>query len=230
MSFDFAQHKNEWKDTKILQCKIRVNRKEFHKSKQPINLDLINVDQIVISDKFKHSDGGFKYSIGYKEGGIVKPLCIMLPQMTGYIKYFENREKNMSFLIKDDDVLDKYNEIWDKIKETLSIKFHSMPVYDKQYKKAKVWEFNGVIKTNFLSDEVPKENEHYTCIACITIDSVMRTEKKNYPQVYLGECKYKIKKTKMTNFIKAELESDSESESECDIELELKSELKSDTE
>ena len=137
MSFDFAQHKNEWKDTKILQCKIRVNRKEFHKSKQPINLDLINVDQIVISDKFKHSDGGFKYSIGYKEGGIVKPLCIILPQMTGYIKYFENREKNMSFLIKDDDVLDKYNEIWDKIKETLSIKFHSMPVYDKQYKKQK---------------------------------------------------------------------------------------------
>ena len=87
-----------------------------------------------------------------------------------------------------------------------------------------------MIKTNFLSDEVPKENEHYTCIACITIDSVMRIEKKNYPQVYLEECKHKIKKTKMTNFIKAELESDSESESECDIELELKSELKSDAE
>ena len=87
-----------------------------------------------------------------------------------------------------------------------------------------------MIKTNFLSDEVPKENEHYTCIACITIDSVMRIEKKNYPQVYLEECKYKIKKTKMTNFTQAELESDSESESESDIELELKSELKSDTE
>ena len=66
--------------------KIRMNRKEFHKSKQPINLDLINVDQIVISDKFKHSDGGFKYSIGHKEGGTVKPLCIILPQMTGHIK------------------------------------------------------------------------------------------------------------------------------------------------
>ena len=50
----------------------------------------------------------------------------------------------------DDDVLDKYNEIWDKIKETLSIKFHSMPVYDEQYIKAKVREFNGVIKTNFF--------------------------------------------------------------------------------
>ena len=116
---------------------IRVNKKEFHKSKQPINLDLINVDQIVISDKFKYSDDGFKYFIGYKEGEIVKPLCIILPQMTGYIKYFENGGKNMSFVIKDDDVLDKYNEIWDKIKETLSIKFHSAPVYDEKYIKTK---------------------------------------------------------------------------------------------
>ena len=57
---------------------IRVNKKEFHKSKQPINLDLVNVDQIVVSDKFKHSDDGFKYFVGYKEGEIVKPLCIIL--------------------------------------------------------------------------------------------------------------------------------------------------------
>ena len=138
--------------------------------------------------------------------------------MTGCIKYFENGAKNVSFVIKDDDVLDKYNEIWDKIKETLSIKFHSMPVYDEKYIKAKVREFNGVIKTNFLSDEVPKENKHYTCIACITIDSVMRVENKNYPQVYLEECKYKIKQTKMTNFIKAELESDLDSDSESELE------------
>ena len=116
---------------------IRVNTKEFHKSKQSSDLDIINVDEIVVSDKFKHSDGGFKYFIGYKEGEIVKPLCIILPQMTGYIKYFENGGKNMSFVIKDDDVLDKYNEIWDKIKETLSIKFHSAPVYDEKYIKTK---------------------------------------------------------------------------------------------
>ena len=116
---------------------IRVNKKEFHKSKQPIDLDLVNVDQIVVSDKFKHSDDGFKYFIGYKEGEIVKPLCIILPQMSGYIKYFENGGKNMSFVIKDDDVLDKYNEIWDKIKEKLNIKFHSMPVYNEKYIKAK---------------------------------------------------------------------------------------------
>ena len=183
-----------------------------------------------MSDKFKHSDDGFKYFIGYKEGEIVKPLCIILPQMTGYIKYFENGGKNMSFVIKDDDVLDKYNEIWDKIKETLSIKFHSRPVYDEKYIKAKVREFSGVIKTNFLGDKIPKESMHYTCIACITIDSVMRMEKNNYPQVYLEECKYRMKKTKMTKFIEAELESGSGLELESDFELELRSELKSDTE
>ena len=58
---------------------IRVNKKEFHKYKQLINLD---IDQIVISDKFKHSDGGFKYFIGYKENDVVEPLCIILPQMS----------------------------------------------------------------------------------------------------------------------------------------------------
>ena len=78
--------------------------------------------------------------------------------MSGYIEYFENGGKNMSFVIKDDDVLDKCNEIWSKIKKTLSIKFHNMPIYDKKYIKAKVREFNGVIKANFLGDEIPKEN------------------------------------------------------------------------
>ena len=111
----------------------------------------------------------------------------------------------MSFVVKDDICLNKYSEIWDKIKETLSIEFHSMSVYDEKYIKAKVREFNGVIKTNFLGDEVPKENEHYTCIACITIDSVMRME--NYPQVYLEQFKYRIRKTKMTKFIEVELKS-----------------------
>ena len=128
---------------------IRVNKKEFHKSKQAIDLDLVNIDQIVVSDKFKHSDESFKYFIGYQEGEIVKPLCIILPQMSGYIKYFENGGKNMSFLIKDDSVLNKYNEIWDNIKEKLSIKFHSKPVYEQKYLRTKVREFDGVIKTNF---------------------------------------------------------------------------------
>ena len=98
--------------------------------------------------------------------------------MSGYIKYFKNGGKNMSFMVKDDSVLNKYNEIWDKIKERLNIKFHSMPAYDQTYIKAKVREFNGVIKTNFLGNKIPKENMYYTCIACITIDSVMKMDKR----------------------------------------------------
>ena len=173
---------------------IKLNKKELHKSKQPPDLKSVNVDQIVVSDRFKHSDEGCKYFIGYQEDEIVKLLCIILPQMSGYIKYFEKGGKNMSFMVKDDNVFDKYNKMWDKIKEKVNIKFHSMPVYDKTYIKAKVRELDSKIKTNVLGNEVPKENMHYTCIACITIDSVMRMDKKNYPQVYLEECKYRVKK------------------------------------
>ena len=67
-----------------------------------------------------------------------------------------------------------------------------------------------------MSNGIPKENMHYTCIACITIDSVIRIDKKNYPQVYLEECKYKIKKIQMSRFINAELDLDSQSDSESD--------------
>ena len=87
------------------------------------------VDQIVVSDKFKYNNEGFKYFIGYQEDEIVKPLCIILPQMSGYIKYFENGGKNMSFLIKDDEVWEKYEKIWDVIKSKLSIKFDSESIY-----------------------------------------------------------------------------------------------------
>ena len=132
-----------------------------------------------------------------------------------------------SFLIKDDKVLEKYDKMWDVIKNKLNIKFHSKPVYDKKYLKTKVREFDGVIKTNFLGNDTPKENMHYACIACITIDSVMKMDKKNHPQVYLEECKYRVKKIQMSRFISANLESDSESESESESEIESKPDTKS---
>ena len=172
---------------------IILNKKEFHRLKEPIDLFSVNVDQIVVSDKFKHNKV-FKNCIGYQKGEIVKPLCIILPQMSGYIKYFENGGKNMSFLIKDDEVWDKYDKIWDVIKDKLGIKFHNEPVYEYKYLKAKVREFDGVIKTNFWGNGIPKENMHYTCIACVTIDSILTIDKKNHPQVYLEECTYKVKK------------------------------------
>ena len=87
---------------------IKVNKKEFHKSKQAIDLDSVDTDKIVVSDKFKHSEESYKHFIGYQEDEIVKSLCIILPQMDGYIKHFENGGKNMSFLIKNSELWGKY--------------------------------------------------------------------------------------------------------------------------
>ena len=124
-----------------------------------------------------------------------------------------------SFLIKDDEGWDKCDKTWNVIKDKLGIKFHSEPVYEYTYLKAKVREFDGVIKTNFLGNDMPKENMHYSCIACITIDSVVNIDKKIHPRVYLEECKYKVKKIQMSKFINTELKSDSES-SDSDLDSE----------
>ena len=76
---------------------IKVNKKEFRESKQAIDLDGVDTDKIVVSHRFKYCEEGFKYFTGYQNDEIVKSLCIILPQMNGYTKYFENGGKNMSF-------------------------------------------------------------------------------------------------------------------------------------
>ena len=124
----------------------------------------------------------------------------------------------MSFLIKNSEVCEKYEEIQSVIKHKLNIKFHTQPIYENKYSKAKVREFDGNIKTNFLGNGLPKENTYYTCIACINIDSIIKRNKKSYPQVYLEECKSKIKKINTSRFINTELETDYESDVETDLE------------
>ena len=173
---------------------VRVNKKKFHMSKKVIDLMSVNVNKIVVSDKFNHNEDCYKYFIGYQKGEIVRPLYIILCQMNRYIKYFEYGNPNLSFLIKAEEIGEKYEQIWDVIKNVLKIKFHSKPVYEYKYLKTKVKEYDGAIKTNFLGNGIPKENMHYTCITCITIDSVMKMDTNYFPQVYLEECKYKIKK------------------------------------
>ena len=196
---------------------IKVNKKEFHKSKKAIDLDLVDTGKIVVSAKFRHSEEGFKFFTGYQEDEIVKPLCIILPQMNGYKKYFDNGGKNMSLSIKNSEVWEKYEDIWNVINNKLIIKFHSQPIYENKYLKVKVREFNGSFKTNFLGNNVPEENKYYTCIVCITIDSVLKINKKYYPQVYLEECKYKVKQVHTPRFINIELESNLESDVEADL-------------
>ena len=115
----------------------RVNKKNFQMSQEPIDLMSVNIDQIVVSDKFGHNVNGSRYFIGYQEGEIIKPLCIVLPQMTGYIKYFEYGCMNMSFLIENDELWEKYKQIWGLIKNKLDIEFHSSLVHEKKYLKLK---------------------------------------------------------------------------------------------
>ena len=95
----------------------------------------VNVDQIVVSDEFRDNNKGFQYFTGSQEGEIIKPLCIILSQMSGYIKYFEYGGKKCLFLIKDDEVWEKYEQIWEVIKNKLKVKFHSLPVCDKKILK-----------------------------------------------------------------------------------------------
>ena len=146
--------------------------------------------------------------------------------MSGYIKIFENGGKSMSFEIKYDDLLDKYDEIWEKIKTNLNTKFHNMLVHDEKYIKAKIREFNGVIKTNFLGDTKIKcaLRLHSLCNYWFCYGNENYYE--DYPQVYLDEYKYKPKRIKMTKFLDTELESESELKLESDTE-ESKSELQS---
>ena len=134
--------------------------------------------------------------------------------MSRYIKYFENGRKNMSFKIKDDNVYIKYNQIWNKIKKLLGIKFYSEPIYDDKYIKTKVKTFSNVINTLFTGDEIANKRIQYTCISAISIDSVLKIDKKNYPQIYLEQCKYKIKKRELKSFTDYEVDLSSDYDSD----------------
>ena len=118
---------------------IEFNKKDFYASKKAIPLNSVNTNKIVISYRIKHNDDNYKYFIGYvHDHAVIRPLCVILPQMSGYIKYFDNGGKNMSFKIEDESAYLKYAEIWNKLKSILNVKFHSEPIYDDKYIKTKI--------------------------------------------------------------------------------------------
>ena len=112
----------------------------------------------------------------------------------------------MSFKIEDEDVYIKYNQMSNKIKELLNVRFYSEPFYDDKYIKTKVKKFSSVINTLFTGDEIRKERIHYIFIPAISIDSVLKLYTKNYPLVYLEQCKYKMKKRELVNIINDEVD------------------------
>ena len=107
----------------------------------------------------------------------------------------------MSFLIKNDELLEKYYKIWDIVSNTIKKGFSSEPVYNEKYLRTKMKSYEGKISTNFHWDKIPKEGSEYSCLAVTLIDSVFRIGKNYYFHAFLEECKYVVKEKKMPKYI-----------------------------
>ena len=193
-----------------------VNKKEFYSSKQAILLDSVDLNKIVVSKKWKINDTTYKHICGYLNNDTIQLLCVVLPQMDGYIKYFDDGGKNMTFVTDDEKIYEKYNEIWEVVRNLLKLDFTVSPVRDDIYLVAKLKIFNKINRTTFNNNYyIPMERNHYICIPVIDIDSVINIDKRAYPQAYLEQCKYKLKKRKIVNYIDDEI-IDEDSDSDID--------------
>ena len=147
--------------------------------------------------------------------------------MNRYIKYFDNGRKNMSFITDDKKVYEKYNEIWNVVKSLLKLKFTASPIRDEKYILAKLKLFKKKNLTTFNNNNnnnnniVPMEKDHYICIPAVYNESVLKIDKKVYPQAYLEQCKYKLKKRNLVSFIDSEIiDDDSDDDNGYDIDNE----------
>ena len=157
-----------------------IHKKELYSSKQVIPLDSVDLDKIVVSSKWKIRKTTYKYICGYLNSDAIQPLCFILPQMNRYIKYFDDGDKNMSFVTDDEEFYEKYNEIWEVVRKLLKVKFTVGPVRDDKYLIAKLKIFNGTSITTFTNNKIPIERTSYNCIPAIDIDSVLRIDNKGH--------------------------------------------------
>ena len=138
----------------------------------------VDLSKIVVSSKWKISDTKYKYFCGYLNNDVIQPLCVILPHMSGYIKYFDDGAKNMSFVTDDKEVYKKYNEIWEVVRKLLKLKFFVSPIRDDKYIIAKLKILKNINMTTFTNNTIPEENTHYICISAIDIDLVLKIDKK----------------------------------------------------
>ena len=147
----------------------KINKSSFYKNKKLFSLNDIDVNKTLVSKKESSgTKNSLKYFIGYNDGDVIRPLCILLPQMTGYVKYFDSN-KTMSFKVSDNKLLKKYKKTWKKVGNILNIEFDNELVYrdvDK-YIKTKIKMYGDRVNTNFQGKKVPKENASYKCISLI---------------------------------------------------------------
>ena len=136
-----------------------VDKKEFYSSKQAILLDSVDLNKIVVSNKWKINDTTYKYLCGYLNNDVIQSLCVILPQMSGYIKYFDDGGKNMSFVTDDEEVYEKYNEIWEVVRKLLKLKFTVSPIRDDKYIIDKLKIFKKINRTTFTDKVIPIEKK-----------------------------------------------------------------------
>ena len=148
---------------------IKINKNSFYKNKKSLDLNKIDVNKILVSKKESYgTKNSHKYFIGYNDGDIIRPLCILLPKMIGYVKHFDSN-KTMSSKVSDNKILKKYKNIWEKVANLLTLKFDSEPIYGDvdKYIKTKIKTYGNRVNTNFHGQKVPKENAIYKCISLI---------------------------------------------------------------
>ena len=136
----------------------------------------------------------YKYFIGYRDNNYkVKPFSITLPKISTYVKHYDGQTKWRHFLIEDGELLEKYNDIWNKVSNSVKKKFDSKPIYNKKFLTTKKKSY-GVETTDFYDKEMPKVGLYYICIAVIFIDYVFRKDKDYYPQILMNINTLKKKK------------------------------------
>ena len=195
----------------------------FTKNKKVIEIDDIDFDKILVSKEDPYgTKNSFKYFIGYNDNDIIRPWCIKLPQMSGYVKKFDDNV-TMSFKISDKQLLKKYNQIWIKVEKLSKIVFDSIPAYvdEDKHIKTKIKIYAGSLITNFQSKKMRKEKAPCKCLSVKMLDSLIKAKEKYCPQTLLEECKYEQKKIKMENLIDDNLEKSESDESDTKTESDI---------
>ena len=156
----------------------KIKKSDFYKNKKASQIDNIDVIKILVSKIEPYgAKNALKYFIGYNDD-VIRPLCLRLPQMTGYFKkFYEN--VTMSFRVNNKQLLENYNKIWEKIEKLMRINFESKPVYgdDNKYIKTKIKIYAGSMVTNFHNKKIPEEKAPCKCLSIIMLDSVIKVNK-----------------------------------------------------
>ena len=193
----------------------KISKSTFYKNKKLFNIHDLDANKILVICPSYGTKNSFKYFIGYNDDDVIRPLYIKLSKMIAYVKHFDSN-KTMSSKVSDNKLLKKSNKIWEKINNLMNIELDSEPAYgdNGKYIKTKIKMYEDRVNRNFQGKKIPKENVSYKCLSLIMLDSVIRVNKKYYPQTLLEECKYVIRKNKMENLINDDLDLSSSDESD----------------